>query len=44
MKYIKLLLAIGVIIALSSCTTYKNHVAAGYNPNNSDNIYHLVHE
>ncbi|MBB3698133.1 hypothetical protein FHS70_002259 [Flammeovirga yaeyamensis] len=44
MKILKLLLATGIIIAMSSCTSYKNHVAAGYNPNNTENIYHLVHE
>ncbi|WP_262889511.1 MULTISPECIES: hypothetical protein [Flammeovirga] len=44
MKYIKILLLIGFTVSLIGCTSYKHHVKAGYNPNDTDNVYHLVHE
>ncbi|WP_256366128.1 hypothetical protein [Flammeovirga sp. SJP92] len=44
MKYLKLLLIGAFLLSLSSCVSYKSSVASGYNPNDSNNIYHMVHE
>ncbi|MBB6463412.1 hypothetical protein [Flammeovirga kamogawensis] len=44
MKYLKLLLLLLFMMAMTSCVSYKSAVQAGYNPNDTDNIYHLAHE
>lgn len=44
MKYLKLILIGAFLLSLSSCVSYKDSIASGYNPNDMNNIYHKVHE
>ncbi|WP_255516165.1 MULTISPECIES: hypothetical protein [unclassified Flammeovirga] len=44
MKYFKIILIGFFALAMSSCISYKDSVVSGYNPDDIENIYHIVHE